>query len=240
MTTYKYKYKRVLLKLTGELFGFENGKGINFSSYDTISKILVNLVRKTKVELVVVIGGGNIFRGREKDSRVDEATADYMGMMATVINGLGFQEAIERNGGTTRMMTAFEVKAVAEPFVRRRAIRHLGKGHIVILSAGIGSPFFTTDTGAALRAAELKCDVLLKASNVDGVYSSDPKKNSKATKFEKLTFDETISKNLKIMDTSAFQICKEKNIPVTVFNINKLDSLEDILKGKTIGTLITN
>ena len=235
-----YKYKRVLLKLTGELFGFENGKGINFFSYDTISKILVNLVEKTKVELVVVIGGGNIFRGREKDSRVDEATADYMGMMATVINGLGLQEAIERNGGTTRMMTAFEVKAVAESFIRRRAIRHLGKGHIVILSAGIGSPFFTTDTGAALRAAELKCDVLLKASNVDGVYSSDPKKNSKATKFEKLTFDETISKNLKIMDTSAFQICKEKNIPVTVFNINKLDSLEDILKGKTIGTLISN
>jgi uridylate kinase len=236
----KYKYKRVLLKFTGELFGFENGKGINFSSYDTISKILVNLVRKTKVELVVVIGGGNIFRGREKDSRVDEATADYMGMMATVINGLGLQEAIERNGGTTRMMTAFEVKAVAESFIRRRAIRHLGKGHIVILSAGIGSPFFTTDTGAALRAAELKCDVLLKASNVDGVYSSDPKKDLKATKFEKLTFDETISKNLKIMDTSAFQICKEKNIPVTVFNINKLDSLEDILKGKTIGTLISN
>lgn len=238
MTT--YKYKRVLLKLTGELFGFEKGKGINFSSYDSISKVLVNLVEKTKVELVVVIGGGNIFRGREKDSQVDEATADYMGMMATVINGLGLQEAIERNGKTTRMMTAFEVKSVAEPFIRRRAIRHLGKGHIVILSAGIGSPFFTTDTGAALRAAELKCDVLLKASNVDGVYSSDPKKDSKAIKFEKLTFDESITKNLKIMDTSAFQICKEKNIPVTVFNINKLDSLEDILKGKTIGTLITN
>ncbi len=236
----KYKYKRVLLKLTGELFGFEKGKGINFSSYDSISKVLVNLVEKTKVELVVVIGGGNIFRGREKDLSVDEATADYMGMMATVINGLGLQEAIERNGKTTRMMTAFEVKSVAEPFIRRRAIRHLGKGHIVILAAGIGSPFFTTDTGAALRAAELKCDVLLKASNVDGVYSSDPKKDSKATKFEKLTFDESIAKNLKIMDTSAFQICKEKNIPITVFNINKLDSLEDILKGKTIGTLITN
>jgi len=235
----KYKYKRVLLKLTGELFGFEKGKGINFSSYDSISKILVNLVRKTKVELVVVIGGGNIFRGREKDSQVDEATADYMGMMATVINGLGLQEAIERNGGSTRMMTAFEVKAVAEPFIRRRAIRHLGKGHIVILAAGIGSPFFTTDSGAALRAAELKCDVLLKASNVDGVYSEDPNLNLKATKFEKLTFDEAISKNLKVMDTSAFLICKQKNIQVVVFNINKLNDLEDILNGKNFGTIIT-
>jgi len=236
----KYKYKRVLLKLTGELFGFEKGKGINFSSYNSISKILVNLVNKTGLELVVVIGGGNIFRGREKDSQVDEATADYMGMIATVINGLGLQEAIERNGGTTRLMTAFEIKAVAEPFIRRRAIRHLGKGHIVILAAGIGSPFFTTDSGAALRAAELKCDVLLKASNVDGVYSEDPNLNPKAAKFEKLTFDEAIFKNLKVMDTSAFLICKQKNIQVVVFNINKLNDLEDILKGKIIGTLITN
>lgn len=238
MTT--YKYKRVLLKLTGELFGFENGKGINFQAFDSISKILVNLTKKTGVELVVVIGGGNIFRGREKDSRVDEATADYMGMMATVINGLGLQESIERNGGTTRMMTAFEVKAVAEPFIRRRALRHLGKGHIVILAAGIGSPFFTTDSGAALRAAELKCDVLLKASNVDGVYSDDPKLNPTATKFEKLTFDEAITKNLKIMDTSAFLICKQKNIKIVVFNINNLKNIEDILHGKNVGTLITN
>ncbi len=234
------KYKRVLLKLTGELFGFDNGKGINFSAYDHISKILVNFVKKTNIELVVVIGGGNIFRGREKDSEVDEASADYMGMMATIINGLGLQESIERNGGSTRMMTAFEVKAVAEPFIRRRAMRHLDKGHIVILSAGVGSPFFTTDSGAALRAAELKCEVLLKASNVDGVYSSDPNIDPDAIKYSKLTFDEAISKGLKIMDTSAFLICKQKNIPIIVFNINKLDTLKDAVLDKGFGTLVTN
>ena len=234
------KYKRVLLKLTGELFGFENGKGINFKAFDSISKILVDLTKKTGVELVIVIGGGNIFRGREKDSKVDEASADYMGMIATIINGLGLQEAIERNGGTTRMMTAFEVRAVAESFIRRRALRHLGKGHIVILAAGIGSPFFTTDSGAALRAAELNCEVLLKASNVDGVYDKDPNLNPKAKKYEKLTFDKAISKNLKVMDTSAFLICKQKNIKIVVFNINNLKNIENILHGKNVGTLVTN
>lgn len=236
----RLKYKRVLLKLTGELFGFENGKGINFKAYDLISKTLVKLTKETEVELVVVVGGGNIFRGREKDSEVDEASADYMGMISTIINGLGLQEAIERNGGSTRLMTAFDVKAVAEPFIRRRALRHLSKGHIVILSAGIGSPFFTTDSGAALRAAELKCDVLLKASNVDGVYSDDPKVNPKAIKYEEVTFDEVISMKLKVMDTAAFLICKQKDIKIVVFNINNLENIKEVLQGKKVGTLVSN
>jgi len=156
----KLKYKRVLLKLTGDLFGDKKGKGINFKAFNLISKKLIAVCKETKIELAIVVGGGNIFRGRERAKKVDEPTADYIGMLATVINGMALQEAFERQGMPTRMMTAFEIKAVAEPYIRRRAIRHLEKGRVVIFTAGVGSPFFTTDTGAALRAAEINCDIV--------------------------------------------------------------------------------
>ncbi|HKC05086.1 MAG TPA: uridine monophosphate kinase, partial [Patescibacteria group bacterium] len=176
----KLKYKRVLLKLTGELFGEKGGRGIDFASYDKIASQISKIWKNTGIDLAIVVGGGNIFRGRERALHVDEVSADYMGMLATVINGMALQEALERAGAPTRMMTAFEIKTVAEPYIRRRAIRHLGKHRIVIFTAGTGSPFFTTDSGAALRAIEMNCDVILKASGVDGVYSENPVKNPKA------------------------------------------------------------
>lgn len=233
------RYKRVLLKLTGELFGNKDGKGINFLSFESIAKQIIKIWKETKVELAIVAGGGNIFRGRERAENVDEVSADYMGMLATIINGMALQEVIERLGAPTRMMTAFEVKFVAEPYIRRRAIRHLEKGRIIILTAGVGSPFFTTDSGAALRAIELKCNLILKATGVDGVYSEDPQKNSKASFYKKLSYDEAIRKDLKVMDTTAFSLCKNHKMPIVVFNINKLDSLDKILKGKSIGTLVS-
>jgi len=234
----RHKYKRVLLKLTGGLFGYENGRGINFEAYESISKQIISIWKKTKVELVIVIGGGNIFRGREKNQQVDQATADYMGMMATIINGMALQEALERLGAPTRMMTAFEVRAVAEPYIRRVAQSHLQKGRIVILTAGIGSPFFTTDSGAALRAVEIGCDVLIKATNVDGAYSSDPKVNKRARLYKHITYDEAIKQDLKIMDTTAFVLCKKEKLPIIVFNIKKLTKLNEILKGSGTFTLI--
>lgn len=235
----KFKYKRVLLKLTGELFGGKAGRGINFESFEKIASTLIKIKKSTGIELVIVVGGGNIFRGKEKAKGVDQATADYMGMLATVMNGMALQEALERLGVPTRMMTAFEIRAVAEPYIRRRAIRHLEKGRIVILAAGVGSPFFTTDTGAALRAKEINCDVLIKATNVDGVFSDDPKKNPKAKRFYKLTYDEVIQKNLGVMDATAFTFCKKEKIPIVVFNINKLNQLAKILRGQPLGTLIS-
>jgi uridylate kinase len=233
------KYKRVLLKVSGELFGDKNGKGIDFTSYERIAKELINAWEKTKIELAIVVGGGNIFRGRERNKEVDEVAADYMGMLATIINGMALQEALERLGAPTRMMTAFEIKAVAEPYIRRRAQRHLGKGRIVIFTAGVGSPFFTTDSGAALRAIEIGCDVILKATDVNGVYSDNPNKNPKAKLYKKLTYQEAIEKNLEVMDATAFALCKKQKMPIIVFNIKKLGSIGRILKGESFGTLVS-
>ncbi len=233
------KYKRVLLKLSGELFGDKNGKGIDFTSYERIAKELINAWKKTKIELAIVVGGGNIFRGRERNKKVDEVAADYMGMLATIINGMALQEALERLGAPTRMMTAFEIKAVAEPYIRRRAQRHLEKGRIVIFTAGVGSPFFTTDSGAALRAIEIGCDVILKATDVNGVYSDNPNKNPKAKLYKQLTYQEAIEKNLEVMDATAFALCKKQKMPIIVFNIKKLGSIGKILKGEKIGTLVS-
>ncbi len=235
----KLKYKRVLLKLTGELFGEKDGKGLSFTNFENIASQIIKVWRKTKIDLAIVIGGGNIFRGRERATHVDEATADYMGMLATVINGMALQEALERLGAPTRMMTAFEIKSVAEPYIRRRAIRHLEKGRIVIFTAGTGSPFFTTDSGAALRAVEMKCDVILKASGVDGVYSKDPVKNPKAKLYKKLDYQEALEKHLNVMDATAFAICQKHKMPIIVFNIKELPHLDQILQGKKIGTLVS-
>lgn len=233
------KYKRVLLKLTGELFGEKDGKGINFASYEEIASQINKIWKRTKVDLAIVVGGGNIFRGRERATQVDEATADYMGMLATIINGMALQESLERLGSPTRMMTAFEIKSVAEPYIRRRAIRHLEKGRIVIFTAGTGSPFFTTDSGAALRAIEMKCDVILKASNVDGVYSANPAKNPKAKLYGNLNYQEALEKHLEVMDATAFALCQKHKMPIIVFNIEELPNLDKILEGKKIGTLIS-
>lgn len=235
----KLKYKRVLLKLTGELFGDKDGKGINFASFEKIASQIIKIWKSTSIELAIVVGGGNIFRGREKTIRVDQATADYMGMLGTVINGMALQEALERLGAPTRMMTAFEIRSVAEPYIRRRAIRHLEKGRIVILTAGVGSPFFTTDSGAALRAIEINCHVILKATDVNGIYSSDPQKDRKAKFYSKLSYEEAIRKRLKIMDTTAFALCQKQKMPIIVFNIEKLNQLGKILKGQPLGTLVS-
>lgn len=233
------KYKRVLLKLTGELFAEKDDKGINFAAYEKIASEIIKIWKKTGIDLSIVVGGGNIFRGRERAVNVDEATADYMGMLATVMNGMALQEALERLGAPTRMMTAFEIKSVAEPYIRRRAIRHLEKGRIVILTAGTGHPFFTTDSGAALRAIELRCDVVLKASPVEGIYSDDPTKNSKAKLYKKLGYQEALEKHLGVMDATAFALCQKHKMPIIVFNINDLDNLEKILRGQNIGTLVS-
>lgn len=235
----KLKYKRVLLKLTGELFGEKDGHGIDFPSYEKIASELIKVWKKTGVELTIVVGGGNIFRGRERANSVDEATADYMGMLATVINGMALQEVLERLGAPTRMLTAFEIKSVAEPYIRRRAIRHIEKGRIVIFTAGTGHPFFTTDSGAALRAIEMKCDVILKASNVNGVYSEDPSKNVKAKLYKSLSYQEALEKHLNVMDATAFALCQKHKMPIVVFNIRYLSKLDKILMGKQIGTLIS-
>lgn len=237
--TGKLKYNRILLKLTGELFADKNDKGINFEAYEEIAKKLIKIWRKTKIDLAIVVGGGNIFRGRERSTHVDEATADYMGMLATVMNGMALQEAFERLGAPTRMMTAFEINSVAEPYIRRRAIRHLEKGRIVILTAGTGHPFFTTDSGAALRSIELHCDALLKASPVDGIFTDDPCKNKSAILYKKLCYQEALEKNLGVMDATAFAMCQKHKMPIVVFNISDLGNLEKILKGEDIGTLVS-
>ena len=235
----KLKYKRVLLKLTGELFGGDSGKGINFVSYEEIASQLIKIWKKNKIDLAIVVGGGNIFRGRERGTQVDEATADYMGMLATIINGMALQEAFERLGAPTRMMTSFEIKSVAEPYIRRRAIRHIEKGRIVIFTAGTGSPFFTTDSGAALRAIEINCDVILKASSVNGIYSDNPNKNTRAKMYKELTYQEALEKHLDVMDATAFALCQKHKMPIIVFNINKLHKLDKILRGEEIGTLVS-
>jgi uridylate kinase len=239
VTKAKLKYKRVLLKITGELFAEKDDKGINFAAYESIASQIIKIWEKTKINLSIVVGGGNIFRGRERATHVDEATADYMGMLATVINGMALQEALERLGAPTRMMTAFEINSVAEPYIRRRALRHLEKGRIVILTAGTGHPFFTTDSGAALRAIELHCDVILKASSVDGIYSEDPAKNSKAKIYRELCYQEALEKHLGVMDATAFALCQKHKMPIIVFNIKKLTKLEEILKGQSVGTLVS-
>jgi len=233
-------YKRVLLKLGGELFAQENGRVISFPAYEKIAQDIIKIKEQNNIELAIVVGGGNIFRGREaSDIQVDENVADHMGMLATVINGLALQEALERLGLPTRMMTAIRMEAVAEPFIYRRAVRHIEKGRVLIFSGGIGSPFFTTDSAAALRACEVGCDVILKATNVDGVYDSDPKKNPQAKKYERLTYQEALEKHLEVMDNTAFALCQRKKMPIIVFNVSDLDKIPQIVRGEQIGTLVS-
>ncbi|MBL6680673.1 MAG: UMP kinase [Flavobacteriaceae bacterium] len=231
-------YKRILLKLSGEALMGDNSHGIDPDRIQLYCKEISTLV-KTGVEIAIVIGGGNIFRGVSAASKgIDRVQADYMGMLATVINGLALQSSLEGMGIQTRLQTALKMEAIAEPYIKRRAVRHLEKKRVVIFSAGTGNPFFTTDSAAVLRAIEINADVILKGTRVDGVYNLDPEKNKNAVKFDKISFDEAITKNLKIMDSTAFTLSKENNLPIIVFNMNKPGNLNKIIEGKQIGTIV--
>jgi len=216
----------------------DNSHGIDPERIQLYCKEISSLV-KTGVEIAIVIGGGNIFRGVSAASKgIDRVQADYMGMLATVINGLALQSSLDGMGIQTRLQTALKMEAIAEPYIKRRAVRHLEKKRVVIFSAGTGNPFFTTDSAAVLRAIEINADVILKGTRVDGIYNLDPEKNKNAVKFDKISFDEAITKNLKIMDSTAFTLSKENNLPIIVFNMNKPGNLNKITEGKQIGTIV--
>ena len=216
----------------------DNSHGIDPDRIQLYCKEISSLV-KTGVEIAIVIGGGNIFRGVSAASKgIDRVQADYMGMLATVINGLALQSSLEGMGVQTRLQTALKMEAIAEPYIKRRAVRHLEKKRVVIFSAGTGNPFFTTDSAAVLRAIEINADVILKGTRVDGIYNLDPEKNKNAVMFDKISFDEAITKNLKIMDSTAFTLSKENNLPIIVFNMNKPGNLNKITEGKQIGTIV--
>ncbi|MBI4432125.1 MAG: UMP kinase [Candidatus Omnitrophica bacterium] len=233
-------YKRVLLKLSGEALQGRQEYGIDPQVVESIAAQLKE-VKAKGVELAVVIGGGNIFRGMEASSRgMERAAADYMGMLATVINGMALQDALERKGVFTRVLTAIGMQAVAEPYIRRRALRHLEKGRIVILAGGTGNPYFTTDTTAALRAIELGADVILKATKVDGIYSDDPKKVKDAKRFNRLRYMDVLKKKLKVMDATAISLCMDNNLPIIVFDLLKDGNIERAVSGQNIGTVVTN
>lgn len=234
----KLKYRRVMLKLSGESLMGHQRFGISADMLQHYA-LQIRELREMGAEIAVVIGGGNIFRGIQSESAgIESVTGDYMGMLATVINGLALQSALESIGVQTRMMTALKMESVAEPYIRRRAIRHLEKGRVVICAAGTGNPFFTTDSAAALRANEIKADVILKGTRVDGIYSADPEKDPMAVKFDKLTFARVISLGLEVMDMTAFTLCAENNMPIIVFDINQPDNLRGIVMGEPVGTLV--
>ncbi|MBC7772716.1 MAG: UMP kinase [Pyrinomonadaceae bacterium] len=232
-------YKRILLKLSGEAFCASGSSGIDPNELSLIAAELKS-AHETGVRLAVVVGGGNYVRGARfaKAAHIHQAVADHMGMLATVMNGLALKEALLHVGIDSRVMSAIEIRAVAEPFIRGRAIRHLDKGRLVILVAGTGNPFCTTDTCAALRATELECDLLLKATKVDGVYTADPKKDPTARRYESLTFQEAIEKNLGVMDMTAITMCREQNIPVLVFDYHTKGNIRKAVTGEKLGTLI--
>ncbi len=232
-------YKRILLKLSGEALMGEDSYGIN---HTVMGRIVaeINEISKLGVEIAIVVGGGNIFRGmKSANDGLERVTADYMGMLATVMNALALQDAMKLAGLVPRIQSALRIEQVVEPYIRGRAIRYLKDGKIVIFAAGTGNPFFTTDTAAALRGMEMNVDIMLKATKVDGVYTSDPKKDPTATRFEKLSFDEAISKNLQVMDATALTLCRDQKLPLSVFSIFKTGALRRIITGENEGTLVT-
>jgi uridylate kinase len=233
-----FKFKRVLLKLGGESLAGPNGFGIDPQQADAVAA-RVKDVRAMGIEVAIVIGAGNLWRGKQGlDHGMDRATADYMGMLATVMNAMALMDGLERAGVLTRVQSAIEMRAVAEPYIRRRAIRHLEKGRVVIFGAGTGNPFFSTDTAAALRAVEVEADVLIKATKVDGVYDSDPKKNPDARKFDTLSHIELINRHLEVMDSTAISLCMENKLPILVINLWDPSALERALRGEKVGTLV--
>lgn len=234
----KLRFNRVLLKLSGEVLLGSKSFGIDTKTIDSIAKEIVE-VKKLGVELAIVIGGGNIFRGlAASENGMDRASADYIGMLATVINALSLQDALEANGVFTRVMSAIEMRDLAEPYIRRRAERHMEKGRVVIFAAGTGNPFFTTDTAAALRGIEVGADVMLKATKVDGVYDRDPVKHKGAKKFKKIDYLSVIKKKLKVIDLTAASLCMDNGLPILIFNLKKKGNIKRIIKGENIGTLI--
>ncbi len=231
-------YKRVLLKISGEALMGDDPFGINQLTISNIVREIKEAL-KLKVQMGIVIGGGNIFRGVALGAAgMDRATADYMGMMATVMNALALQDAMKHAGIIARVQSALNIEQVVEPYIRAKAIRYLEEGKVVIFAAGTGNPFFTTDTAAALRGVEMNADIMIKATKVDGVYSEDPKKNPKAKRYEVVSFDEAIQKNLKVMDATALTLCRDQQLPIAVFNIFKSDALKNILLGQNEGTLV--
>lgn len=234
------KYNRVLLKLSGESLMGDKNYGIDPQMLRQYAED-IKTITDVGVQVAVVIGGGNIYRGmNEAETGIERAQGDYMGMLATVINGMALQSSLEKTGVSTRLQSAIEMEQVAEPYIRRRAIRHLEKGRVVIFGAGTGNPYFTTDTAGSLRAIEINADVILKGTRVDGIYSSDPEKDPNAVKYSKLTFNEAISKELKVMDMTAFTLCQENNLPIIVFDINTPGNLLSVVNGEAIGTLVTS
>lgn len=231
------KFKRVIIKISGEALACENGAGIDHNKLAKVSEQIVE-VKNMGAQVGVVIGGGNFWRGRQADEEMNRSTADHMGMLATIINALALQDCIERKGAEVRVQTALTVTKVAEPYILRKALRHLEKGRIVIFACGTGNPYFSTDTGAALRAAEIGADALLLAKNVDGVYDSDPKLNPDAVKFDSLTYMQVISKGLKAMDTTAITMCMDNSIPIIAFSLNEEGSIKRAITGEKIGTYI--
>ena len=233
------KYKRILLKISGEGFCKEGGFGIDADELHNIARQLVE-VAKMGVQLAIVVGGGNFIRGAtfSKDGQFPRATADYMGMLATVLNAVALQETMEKMGQPTRVQSAISVYSVCEPFIRRRTVRHLEKGRAVILAAGTGNPYFTTDTCATLRATEIQADVLLKATKVDGIYSADPNKDPKATMYDQITYEQVLRDELKVMDLTAFTMAKQQRIPLVVFNLKKDGNIARVVRGEKVGTTI--
>lgn len=232
------KYKRILLKLSGEALVGENQYGISPDIISSIAKEIKE-VKQLGVEIAIVIGGGNIFRGVAASSKgMDRASADYMGMLATVINALALQDALENEDVFTRVQSAIDMQEIAEPYIRRKATRHLEKGRVVIFAAGTGNPYFTTDTAAALRAMEVGADVILKATKVDGIYSADPVKVSDAVKYDELTYIDVLKKNLKVMDSTAISLCMDNNLPIVVFSLKEKGNVMKVVKGEAVGTIV--
>jgi len=235
----KPSYRRILLKLSGEALMGKQGYGIDEDILATLSKEILE-VTGLGVQVALVVGGGNIFRGirTNRELGIDRASADYMGMLATVINSLALQDVLERTGVMTRVLSAIEMRAIAEPYIRRRALRHLEKGRVVIFAAGTGNPYFTTDTAAALRAMEINADAILKATKVDGVYDRDPMADRRARKFSHLTYIDVLKKNLKVMDATAISLCMDNNLPIVVFNLTRKGNILKVVLGEKIGTVV--
>jgi uridylate kinase len=236
------KYKRILLKLSGEALSGDkkSDKVIDANILEQYANEIKS-VKDLGVEVAIVVGGGNIFRGAELEKTgLDRAQGDYMGMLATVINGMAIQSALEKLSMYTRLLSAIKMEQICEPMIRRRAIRHLEKGRVVIFGAGTGNPYFTTDSAASLRAIEIKADVVLKGTRVDGIYTADPEKDPTATRFDSISFDEVINQQLKVMDTAAFALCRENNLPIIVFDMNKPGNLMRLVKGEPVGTLVSS
>ncbi len=234
------RYHRVLIKLSGEAVGGVSGVGICSEALGSIARQIA-AVRRRGVEVVIVVGGGNIFRGLPGSERgIERATGDYMGMLATVINALALQDALEQVGVPTRVQSAITMHQIAEPFIRRRAVRHLEKGRVVIFGGGTGNPYFSTDTAAALRANEIGAEVILKATKVDGIYDSDPKKNPRARRFARITYREALSRRLQVMDATAFSLCQDNQMPIVVFDLFKPGNLDRVVRGDNVGTRVTS